>query len=380
MSTNPIPYNSTALPDTADVLFGPTISNLINSEATPLARAEWIFFFDSFFGLRKAPTIFNNITQQYNCLRSKLAEYVGDDPVVTVISASDTPSNYSTPNRNYWYQLLIDLNVKPLLINNDSIIPLAVLTEFIPTADIFIDTSTITANDRPYTILQWTKRYGLTKTSPGYNFLDGDLSNILRTDGRTLPNGYDDFPQSANVQPELFLADLLYRLDATFNPAFTPYWLRNVAVDIAAAVNPPCENNATFVPYLNGKLCPDSAVYAPSFGRFAAGAGGASSSASGGSAGQSRNASVPIAVSLAAIIAVAAAVAGVVYLKKRGALPTLRGVGGTAGGSGSGGGRAQRKFYRMENGARDEPLIENVSLQDASTWWVACVIVALGLL
>ncbi|KAI9330576.1 hypothetical protein DFJ73DRAFT_781842 [Zopfochytrium polystomum] len=350
-----VAYNATEAPTGADVLFSSSITNLIASESTPLARAEWILFFDAFFGLQNAPFIFQNkIVAEYNCIRNKLAAYTGDKPTVAVAAVSDA-GQFSTPDYEYWAKIISDLNTSPALVPSGSSVGFDDWSKLVAKADMLIDMSVISATDKPYSMSQWSKRYGLTKVTPGYNFIDGDLSGVFRPDGRTIGNGYDDFPQANYAQPELFLADLAYRLDVTFDKKFFPYWLRDLALDLVDPTEEKCTDRSKFAQFLSGDYCPANATYAPSIGRFNTGASGATptpgNSSDGSDSGMSKGAVAGVVVAVI-LLATAVGAGAFIYVVRMRRSKVA----------------AERKFFKMEDEFGPDNTSDDVRLTDASRW------------
>ncbi|KAJ1561238.1 hypothetical protein HK405_004520 [Cladochytrium tenue] len=293
-----ISYGATTTPSGADFLLGPAVTALVAAETHPLARAEWMYFVDAFYGLQSAPSVFAAAETQYNCIAGKTSARTSDLPAVAVSAFNSASQLYYTPDSSYWSRLIVDAGA------NAIVMPaaggsFAEWAAAVADADALID---LTPAGQPYTITGWSKNYnGLVKTSSGYQFLDGDQSTLFRPDARDVES-YDAFPQARHAQPDLVAADLLYRLAVGFNPSMLPYYFRNLADDIVLPTTDTCaDTSAGFNMYLSDQYCNSSSTYTPTIGRF-------SSSATSTSTASSSSSSSGLTSVAAGLVAAAAAV------------------------------------------------------------------------
>ncbi|KAJ3229098.1 hypothetical protein HDU81_005653 [Chytriomyces hyalinus] len=291
----------------AAVTFGSASGNVdvaaaILSEASPLAMAEWMLFFDAFYaGTGNGKTVFDGVVSQYQCLAGKVQKYrdsneakYGTDPVV-VISASDFKSNavIAPTNIPFWRTVFTDAGGVPVIVQDAS-----TFASMAHNADAVFDATFEGATE--YNIKLWSTIHGgLTPTSRGYPFLNGFMSQVWRFDERAA-NGYDDFYQSSPAQPDLLLADLIQIFDSDFNTAYNPFWLRNLAnsATYTQSKGSNCAGRTAFSQYFDGKLCP-ARDYVPNVGRLEKPA-SLPSSNTGGSSGSSNNGSTVSSGSLTA--------------------------------------------------------------------------------
>ncbi|ORY39194.1 hypothetical protein BCR33DRAFT_419387 [Rhizoclosmatium globosum] len=148
------------------------VQTAIQTEQSPLAQAEWIVFFDAFFGFTgQGQASLAKTVDTYSCLKQKAAAYVsskagvaGAQPVA-VISAVDLSSN-SVINPNsalatYWKSILADAGAVPLVAND-----LASFQNLAHTADFVVDVTD--EGTKSYDLALWSKIYGLKTVESGY--------------------------------------------------------------------------------------------------------------------------------------------------------------------------------------------------------------------
>ncbi|KAJ1568319.1 hypothetical protein HK405_002921, partial [Cladochytrium tenue] len=302
-----ISYGATTTPSGADFLLGPAVTALVAAETHPLARAEWMYFVDAFYGLQSAPSVFAAAEAQYNCIAGKTSARTSDLPAVAVSAFNSSSLLYYTPDSSYWSKLIVDAGATAIVMPAAGA-SFAQWAIAVADADALID---LTPADLSYSITGWTKNYaGLVKTSSGYQFLQGDQSTLFRPDARDVVS-YDAFPQGRHAQPDLVLADLLYRLAVGFTPYMTPYYFRNLADEYVHATTEKCtDTSAAFTMLLSGQYCNSSSTYTPTIGRFSSSAAATTTAAS--SSPSSSSGLTPVAAGLitaaAAVLAVVAAV------------------------------------------------------------------------
>ncbi|KAI8608365.1 hypothetical protein BC830DRAFT_1155597 [Chytriomyces sp. MP71] len=265
-----IPANASA---PATVTFGSgavDVTAAVMSEASPLAMAEWILFFDTLFAMQSnGKTVYSGIVSQYQCLANKIAAYrqnttakYGSDPIVLITAVDLSSNTFVAPvNQPYWTAILSDAGGVPLVAQDT-----ATFLTMAHNADVVFDTTVEKSTD--FNIQLWNKITGLNPKTPGYPFLNGFSSEIWRFD-RRVGNGADDFYQSAPAQPDLLLADLIEIFDSAFHTGFASYWLRNLAntAGYSTISASQCPSRSAFTQYQNGTLCPTNA-YIPDVGRL----------------------------------------------------------------------------------------------------------------
>ncbi|KAJ3330115.1 hypothetical protein HDU76_006408 [Blyttiomyces sp. JEL0837] len=294
------------------------VAELIASETSALARAEWIKFFDMFFMMDSVSSQWKSITDTYSCITTAIKNSnVSPAPVIAVGRAVTPGSNgvykYDTPRFVFWNGILTDAGVSPVVFGDP--VDFDTWKSKVLNANVYVDLSV--GEISPYGVAEFTKYYGgLTKTSTGVLWLNQDASNLFSLD-RIMVESSNDFLQSQYSQPELLLADLVHLIDSKFSPTFHKYWFRNLANGDANVTPDSCPSDGKFQMYLQGAYCaspttpyqPNIINYNPSSSPDNNNNGG-----NGGSSGSSSNAIIITCVVL--LVAAGVAVGGL-FLARR---------------------------------------------------------------
>ncbi|KAJ3295295.1 hypothetical protein HDU79_009482 [Rhizoclosmatium sp. JEL0117] len=263
---------------------GIDVSALIAQEASPLARADWLTFFDAFYAFQgNSPSVLKQIQTKYQCVAQKVTAYRntgGGLPTVLVAQADLSSNNIvAVSNPSFWRVILTDAGAIPqFAVDKSTFLTLA------KTADVLLEvTPDLGVN---FDIALFSKVYGLKSEDPGYPFLGGFNSQVWRYDRRTA-SGYDDYFQSGPSQPDILLQDLLEIWSPKYNPSASvtqSYFMRNIFYDASyhQVMYSECPADASLV--IPAVPCTDSNKFLPSIGRFASnnagGSGGGSSDGS----------------------------------------------------------------------------------------------------
>ncbi|CAG8553985.1 17019_t:CDS:2, partial [Racocetra fulgida] len=198
------------------------------SDPAPLNRAEWIKFYSAFFNLEdKANSIYNQISDNYNCLKKLPSS--SNPPTVAWVSYN-APSSF---NNNTASWVIADAPYKKILTENAGGIyfnttPLMYSTSSsflsaIANVDILIDESFI-ARD----ISEVYSNFNLNSNDAQYKFVKN--SAIYREDGVTSPSDGRDWFESAVLFADGVLEDMMNVVNPNLpTKDYKRVWLRNVA-------------------------------------------------------------------------------------------------------------------------------------------------------
>ncbi|KAJ3410366.1 hypothetical protein HDV05_003844, partial [Chytridiales sp. JEL 0842] len=194
--------------DDVDVNFGPDISAAIAKETSPLARGEWIKFFDAFYAFSgNSESEWTKMKTEYQCMQKSTQNPV-EVATVAVSKATLRQSGtytFDTPDDDFWFTLLKDAGVVPKDLGRATDIPIDDWKRNVKDVDAVIDLTPPPA-DGPYNLTVWSGIHQLKTTNTEFNFLSTFNSFILRLDKRATTEGYDDFLQASYAQPDLLLA------------------------------------------------------------------------------------------------------------------------------------------------------------------------------
>ena len=187
------PFTSAIPQTTAPFL---AISEAIQSESSPLARAEWLKFFALFYNAEStAQSLFQTIESSYNC-QSNLAQQQFQSR--KKIAFTSVENGQVTPVQS---PLLTQL-VKDA--GGEVATPRSL--QDLKSVDILFDLSFVNYTE-PYDMNKFRSRYGINDNS--YPFLEKNLAGkLFRLDGLENDQGIDDYPRTSAVAPELLLAGM----------------------------------------------------------------------------------------------------------------------------------------------------------------------------
>ncbi|KAJ3383537.1 hypothetical protein HDU84_003552 [Entophlyctis sp. JEL0112] len=284
-ATTPCALGITSSSTNASVTFGPTgvdVASAILSESSPLAMAEWIRFFDAFYGYQSNSTsIFNSIVSTYQCLTSKVSAFKNENsrPLAVISSSNLTSNSVIAPAHSaFWLAILSDAGIVPQIAS--SVSEFQSLTH---SANLVFDLTD--SGSTEYSLTLWESIYGVNSLTDGYPFLDGFKSQIWRFDKRSA-HGINDFFNSFPAQPDLLLGDIISILDSSFFSK-TPvdgsveYWARDLAYSASYTEVSSSDCSSSTI----GLSCPSSASFSPDIATFSTSSSSSSSSSSGVSAG-----------------------------------------------------------------------------------------------
>ncbi|CAG8531846.1 5654_t:CDS:2, partial [Scutellospora calospora] len=203
------------------------ISISASSDPGPLNRAEWLKFYSAFFNLEdKANTIYNQISDNYNCLKS--LSKTNNPPTVAWVSYN-APSSFNnntaswTINDAIYKKIYTEnaggsyFNTTPHLYSTS-----ASFLSAIANVDILID-ETLTA-------------LNITEVYTNYNLNSNDIYKfvknqaIYREDGLISPTDGRDWFENAILMADEVLEDMMNIVNPNLpTSSYKRIWLRNVA-------------------------------------------------------------------------------------------------------------------------------------------------------
>jgi hypothetical protein len=174
-----------------NVNFGTDIQSAIATEASPLARGEWIKFFDAFLGFTgNSQREWNNMKSQYECVQKSTLNPVEVASVaVSSATAKDGGFVLTAPNAEFWNTLIKDAGAQPLSIGSGEV-SLDSWKNVVKNADAVFDLTPF-RSDVEFDLKNWSSIYQLTPADSGYYFLKGINSFIFRLDKRINTRGHD---------------------------------------------------------------------------------------------------------------------------------------------------------------------------------------------
>ena len=187
------------------------------TEQSLLARAEWIKFVAAFYDKEAiADTIFTRIEWNYQAAEA-IAQSVEQKP--TVMAGGNFKGTWYMPSgTSYMGRLFADAGADYFYKNEASTsASLAlnfetVLNNF-HNADVWLNAPTATLN----ALIQMDERHNLFRSAR-----EGRVYGFY---GRTLPDGANDFWESAVARPDLVLKDLIWALHPNLLPEYTPSYI-----------------------------------------------------------------------------------------------------------------------------------------------------------
>jgi len=224
-----------------------SVSTSATADPGALNRAEWLKFYATFYNLEdRAETLTQAIFNNYNCLK-KDAAAVHLTPVPLVAWASyQAPSSYNnnTPSWTvsvaaYKAQLTADAGGTIFNASSLSYSSSADFLAAVANVDILIDESFIANN-----IADVYNNYGINSTAATQLKFAAN-KRIFREDGVQTKAGGIDWFESAVVQEDAVLADLINVINASYpSQSYRRIWFRNVAAGENATVSNPdsCTN------------------------------------------------------------------------------------------------------------------------------------------
>jgi iron complex transport system substrate-binding protein len=187
------------------------------TESSLLARAEWIKFVAAFYDKEAmADTIFTRIEYNYEAAKT-IAQSVEQKP--TVMAGGNFKGTWYMPSgASYMARLFADAGADyfykdetstsaSLALNFET-----VLTHF-HDADVWLNAPTTTLD----ALYQMDSRHNLFRSAR-----EGRVYAFYR---RTLPDGANDFWESAVARPDLVLKDLIWALHPNLLPDYTPTYI-----------------------------------------------------------------------------------------------------------------------------------------------------------
>lgn len=171
-------------------------------EESPLGKAEWLIALAEITGNRQAGTeIFNDIADRYSSLKTEVASTVTDTPSV-MINTPYGDSWFMPPVRSYMAQLINDAGGRYIYTENtgNSSMPIDMEKAYALTsqADMWINAGSANTLDE--------LKAACPKFADTRCVTDGQVyNNTLRTNAA----GGNDFYESAIVNPDLLLRDLV---------------------------------------------------------------------------------------------------------------------------------------------------------------------------
>ena len=187
------------------------------TEQSLLARAEWIKFVAAFYNKEQlADSLFSQIEGDYLEV-SAIAQSVSHRP--TVMAGGNFKGTWYMPSgTSYMGRLFADAGADYFYKNEASTsASLAlnfetVLNNF-HNADVWLNAPTATLN----ALIQMDERHNLFRSAR-----EGRVYGFY---GRTLPDGANDFWESAVARPDLVLKDLIWALHPNLLPEYTPSYI-----------------------------------------------------------------------------------------------------------------------------------------------------------
>lgn len=187
------------------------------TEQSLLARAEWIKFVAAFYNKEQlADSLFSQIERDYLEV-SAIAQSVSHRP--TVMAGGNFKGTWYMPSgTSYMGRLFADAGADYFYKNEASTsASLAlnfetVLNNF-HNADVWLNAPTATLN----ALIQMDERHNLFRSAR-----EGRVYGFY---GRTLPDGANDFWESAVARPDLVLKDLIWALHPNLLPEYTPSYI-----------------------------------------------------------------------------------------------------------------------------------------------------------
>lgn len=187
------------------------------TEQSLLARAEWIKFVAAFYNKEQlADSFFSQIERDYLEV-SAIAQSVSHRP--TVMAGGNFKGTWYMPSgTSYMGRLFADAGADYFYKNEASTsASLAlnfetVLNNF-HNADVWLNAPTATLN----ALIQMDERHNLFRSAR-----EGRVYGFY---GRTLPDGANDFWESAVARPDLVLKDLIWALHPNLLPEYTPSYI-----------------------------------------------------------------------------------------------------------------------------------------------------------
>jgi ABC-type Fe3+-hydroxamate transport system substrate-binding protein len=210
-----------------------SIANAATSEATMLARAEWIKFIALFYNQEAlALQVFNNISERYLCTRTTTAvTHTGQPPVVawtntytSTNSAGQTVQTWEVSTASYQMNLLQDAGVTPLVVPGGGMFTSATaFAAAIQGADFIVDEAYDFSLSPQFTFTTFLNLYGLQSIN-GLTAIQ--TQEVLRVDGLQANPSAWDWYEGAVAEADAVLQDFT----AAFHGSPLPgRWLRRLS-------------------------------------------------------------------------------------------------------------------------------------------------------
>lgn len=190
------------------------------TEQSLLARAEWIKFVAAFYNKEQlADSIFSGIEKDYIEV-SRIAQVVDDKP--TVMAGGNFKGTWYMPSgASYMGRLFADAGAD-YFYKNDSSTNASLALNFetvlgnFHDADVWLNAPTTSIS----ALMQIDERHGLFRAAR-----EGRVFGFY---ARTLPDGANDFWESAVARPDLVLKDLIWALHPQLLPDYEPTYIIKV--------------------------------------------------------------------------------------------------------------------------------------------------------
>ena len=190
------------------------------TEQLLLARAEWIKFVAAFYNKEQlADSIFSGIEKDYIEV-SRIAQVVDDKP--TVMAGGNFKGTWYMPSgASYMGRLFADAGAD-YFYKNDSSTNASLALNFetvlgnFHDADVWLNAPTTSMS----ALMQMDERHGLFRAAR-----EGRVFGFY---ARTLPDGANDFWESAVARPDLVLKDLIWALHPQLLPDYEPTYIIKV--------------------------------------------------------------------------------------------------------------------------------------------------------
>ena len=187
------------------------------TEQSLLARAEWIKFVAAFYNKEQlADSIFSGIEKDY-IEASRIAQAVENKP--TVMAGGNFKGTWYMPNgASYMGRLFADAGAD-YFYKNDSSTNASLALNFetvlgnFHDVDVWLNAPTTSMS----ALMQMDERHGLFRTAR-----EGRVFGFY---ARTLPDGANDFWESAVARPDLVLKDLIWALHPYLLPNYEPIYI-----------------------------------------------------------------------------------------------------------------------------------------------------------
>ena len=190
-------------------------------ETSPLARTEWIKFVAAFYNKSaEADSIFDQIESRY--LEAKKTAASATDKPTVLMNANFKGTWYMPGGKSYVANLVADAGGDYFYKNDTTVGSLALSFETVlknfNSADVWLNVPVGSMAE----LLAMEQRHNLFKPTK--------TGNVFSFMGRYLPSSANDYWETALVEPDVVLKDIIWALHPSLLPDYKPVYIQKVAI------------------------------------------------------------------------------------------------------------------------------------------------------